>query len=93
MEASHCFDPEENCKTEGLILPIAEYEHEEGISITGGFVYHGKELSGLTDKYIFADWTGPMFYLEKKGESWIRGTSVLQHKPSRRFENSEFCTG
>jgi len=82
MEASHCFDPEENCKTDGLILPIAEYEHEEGISITGGFVYHGKELSGLTDKYIFADWTGPMFYLEKKGESWIRGTISLAAKPS-----------
>jgi glucose/arabinose dehydrogenase len=82
MEASHCFDPEENCKTEGLILPISEYEHEEGISITGGFVYCGKELTILTDKYIFADWTGPMFYLEKKGESWMRGTVSLAPKPS-----------
>lgn len=77
MEAGHCFDPEENCNKEGLILPIAEYEHEEGISVTGGFVYHGKELSKLTDKYIFADWTGPMFYLEKKGGSWIRGKISL----------------
>lgn len=82
MEADHCFDPEENCNTEGLILPIAEYKHEEGISITGGFVYHGKELSGLSDKYIFADWTGPVFYLEKKGESWIRGKISLAAKPT-----------
>jgi glucose/arabinose dehydrogenase len=82
MEANHCFDPEENCKTEGLILPISEYEHEEGISITGGFVYRGKELTKLTDKYIFADWTGPMFYLEKKGESWNRGTVSITAKPS-----------
>jgi glucose/arabinose dehydrogenase len=82
MEAGHCFDPEENCKTEGLILPISEYEHEEGISITGGFVYRGKELGKLADKYIFADWTGPMFYLEKKGESWMRGTVSLEAKPS-----------
>jgi|688.fasta_scaffold06145_2 glucose/arabinose dehydrogenase len=82
MEAGHCFDPEENCKTEGLILPISEYEHEEGISITGGFMYRGKELAKFADKYIFADWTGPMFYLEKKGESWIRGTVSLAAKPS-----------
>lgn len=82
MEASHCFDPEENCKTDGLILPIAEYEHEEGISITGGFVYQGNEFAGLRGKYIFADWTGPMFYLEKKGESWIRGTVSLTAKPT-----------
>lgn len=82
MEAGHCFDPEENCKTEGLILPIAEYEHEEGISITGGFLYRGKELAGLSERYIFADWTGPMFYLEKKGESWIRGTVNIADKPA-----------
>ncbi len=82
MEANHCFNPEENCKQEGLILPIAEYEHEEGISITGGFVYRGKELATLSEKYIFADWTGPMFYLEKKSESWIRGAINLEAKPT-----------
>lgn len=82
MEAGNCFDPEENCNKEGLILPIAEYEHEEGISITGGFVYHGKEVSRLSDKYIFADWTGSMFYLENKGGSWTRGKISLADKPS-----------
>lgn len=91
MEASYCFDPEENCKKVGLILPIAEYEHEEGISITGGFVYRGKELTKLTDKYIFADWTGPMFYLEKKGESWMRGTVSLAAKPSKDLKILSFA--
>jgi glucose/arabinose dehydrogenase len=91
MEASHCFDPEENCKTEGLILPISEYEHEEGISITGGFMYRGKEVNKLIDKYIFADWTGPMFYLEKKGESWIRGTVSLAVKPSEDLKILSFA--
>ena len=90
MEASHCFNPADNCKTEGLILPITEYEHEEGISITGGFVYRGKELTKLRDKYIFADWTGPIFYLEKKGESWIRGTVSLVAKPTKDFKILSF---
>lgn len=81
MEAGHCFDPEENCNTKDLKLPIAEYNHDTGISITGGFVYRGKEIPEISDKYIFADWTGPVFFLEKKGESWVRGNIVLNGKP------------
>lgn len=82
MEATHCFDPEENCKTEGLKLPIAEYDHDAGISIAGGYVYNGKSLTGMTGRYIFADWNGPLFYLEKKGESWQKGSIELNGKPS-----------
>ena len=62
MEATHCFDPEENCDSKGLKLPITEYDHDTGISITGGFVYQGKAIPEIADKYIFADWTGPVFF-------------------------------
>lgn len=82
MEASHCFDPENNCKTEGLKLPIYEYKHDEGISITGGYVYNGKSIPALSRKYIFADWTGPVFFLEKSGNVWQKGKIELVDKPS-----------
>ena len=82
MEASHCYDPETNCKTEGLTLPIHEYEHEIGISITGGYVYNGKAIPSLSGKYIFADWTGPMFFLEQNGKIWKDGNIELVNKPS-----------
>jgi glucose/arabinose dehydrogenase/plastocyanin len=45
----------------GLIDPISgpqgtlEYDHNEGISITGGFVYRGKAIPELYGKYIFGD--------------------------------------
>ena len=39
MEGSLCFDPPTNCDTTGLTLPVAEYDHTEGCSITGGTVY------------------------------------------------------
>ena len=42
----------------GLIDPILEYDHDEGTSIIGGFVYHGKLLPQLTGKYVFGDWRG-----------------------------------
>jgi len=45
----------------GLIDPISgalgtlEYDHNEGISITGGFVYRGTAFPELYGKYIFGD--------------------------------------
>ena len=38
------------------IDPIHAYGHEEGISITGGFVYRGSRLPSLQGQYIFGDW-------------------------------------
>ena len=52
----------------GLIDPISgpggtlEYDHQDGISITGGFVYRGSLIPELIGKYVFGDLalhTGP----------------------------------
>ena len=37
------------------VLPIYEYSHEEGRSITGGFTYYGKNNPSLTGAYIYGD--------------------------------------
>ncbi len=45
----------------GLIDPISgplgtlEYDHDDGISITGGFVYRGTAIPELVGKYVFGD--------------------------------------
>ena len=45
----------------GLIDPITgtlgtlEYDHGDGISITGGFVYRGNDIPELYGKYVFGD--------------------------------------
>jgi hypothetical protein len=38
-----------------LTLPIFEYAHSQGCSITGGFVYRGNKISSLNDYYIYGD--------------------------------------
>ncbi len=45
----------------GLIDPITgtlgtlQYDHDDGISITGGFVYRGDDIPELYGKYVFGD--------------------------------------
>ncbi len=55
----------------GLIDPIAEYDHDDGISVIGGFVYRGSEIPELVGKYVFGDFStgffnpdGRLFYLD-----------------------------
>jgi glucose/arabinose dehydrogenase len=55
MEGVHCFRPPIGCRTEGLELPIAEYDHSLGCSITGGYVYRGTHILGLIGRYVFGD--------------------------------------
>lgn len=81
MEGTHCYNPATGCDGKGMTMPIAEYNHNEGICVIGGYVYNGKILSSLKSKYIFADWTGPVSYLQQKGVKWIRGKVTFQNIP------------
>ncbi len=56
MEGSRCYHPSFGCDRGGLELPITEYTHRHGRSITGGFVYRGKTISRLQGRYVFADY-------------------------------------
>ena len=52
--------------TGNFINPIAEYDHGEGnAAISGGFVYRGTQIPGLTGKYVFGDLqSGKIFYID-----------------------------
>lgn len=54
-EGAHCYDAEQ-CRTRGLIDPVAEYSHAEGCSVTGGYVYRGERLPRLQGTYIYGDY-------------------------------------
>ncbi|MBS1493902.1 MAG: PQQ-dependent sugar dehydrogenase [Bacteroidetes bacterium] len=57
MEGNHCFNPATNCDTNGLVKPIFEYPHSDGLSINGGYVSYGNSLPNLKGKYIYGDWS------------------------------------
>lgn len=57
MEGTHCYEPSTGCDQTGLTLPVWEYSHNVGGSITGGVVYRGSQIEELEGKYLVADYT------------------------------------
>jgi glucose/arabinose dehydrogenase len=41
----------------GLIDPVAEYDHDEGVAVVGGFVYRGSAIPALRGRYVFGDYS------------------------------------
>jgi glucose/arabinose dehydrogenase len=74
MEGMHCFNPSTGCNMNGLILPIAEYDHAEGEAVVGGFVYRGNAIPDLVGSYILGDYiSGTIWKLvEDQSGNWTR---------------------
>jgi glucose/arabinose dehydrogenase len=73
MEGFHCFNPAE-CDPASLPveLPVTEYDHAQGCSITGGYVYRGANYPELTGTYLYGDYCSGLVWglrLEADG-SW-----------------------
>jgi glucose/arabinose dehydrogenase len=54
MEGRHCFQSD-GCDQTDLVLPVLEYDHSAGCSISGGYVYRGAAIPGLQGHYFYAD--------------------------------------
>lgn len=86
MEGAHCYNPETDCRTPDLILPVMEYGHDKGrCSITGGYVYRGKAIPSLAGRYLYGDYcSGELFLFSTQGGSEATGRpTVLMKTPLR----------
>ncbi len=71
MEGFHCYNPGSNCNDGTLELPILEYGHGLGCSVTGGFRYRGSAIPGLYGVYLYGDYcTGRIWRADQGGGGW-----------------------
>ena len=61
MEGRTCYGAG-TCSQQGLILPVIDYAHSDGCSVTGGYVYRGTAIPNLAGHYFYADYC----------QGWIR---------------------
>jgi len=58
MEGTLCYAAE-TCDTQGLTMPVLEYEHgandSNGCAVIGGYVYRGSAIPELQGQYIYSD--------------------------------------
>ena len=86
MEGSTCFRTR-SCNGDGLQAPVAEYGHNLGCSVTGGYVYRGKRLPTLEGVYLYADFcSGRIWGLRYDGTE-VTAQAELVRAP---FEISSF---
>ena len=77
MEGSRCYEGGD-CDTSDKVLPITEYEHDLGCSVTGGFVYRGEEFPDLQGGYFFADYcSGRIWAIDAGAPGPVEPTLLL----------------
>jgi glucose/arabinose dehydrogenase len=62
MEGTACYSPSSGCNRTGLTLPVLDYDHSQGCSVTGGYVYRGAAIPALGGTYFYGEYC----------EGWVR---------------------
>lgn len=82
VEGTRCFHVQD-CDLSLYTSPAITYTHEEGLSITGGFVYRGNEIPELRGTYFYSDWVN----------QWIRSFKYVDGQVTEEKEWTEELGG
>ena len=73
--------------------PVAQYDHSEGLAISGGYVIRNDALPELEGKYIFGDIpTGQVFYVQADSLQQGRQAPIYRMGVARQGEPTTFRT-
>ncbi len=89
LEGTHCYNSL-HCSKAGLVLPIVEYDHSQGCSVTGGTVYRGKKFPSLQGIYLYSDYcSGRIWGLKQSGTIWLNTLLINSRLSISSFGENE----
>ena len=79
MEGTHCFNPSTDCRTADMTLPVAEYSHAFGCSVTGGYRYRGTQFRRMRGLYFYSDFcSGTIWTLRESPDGTFTSRAALE---------------
>jgi glucose/arabinose dehydrogenase len=81
MEGTHCYT--RGCSQTGLTLPVLDYAHNQGCSVTGGYVYRGPAIPALVGHYLYADYCS----------GWVRSFQYQGGRAANRLDRPALKPG
>jgi glucose/arabinose dehydrogenase len=76
MEGTSCYSPSSGCNRTGLTLPVLDYGHGDGCSVTGGYVYRGSLVPALRGMYFYGDYCS----------GWVRSFVLTGSQAAQRLD-------
>ncbi len=73
-----------------FVQPVHTYHHEQGRSVTGGYVYRGSAVPALIGAYVYADFTsGNVWALVHDGVQTVSNTQIASAPSPASFGEDE----
>ena len=81
-EGTHVYEDKDPNPEGHLVMPVYEYSHDEGCSVTGGYVYRGDAFPGASGRYFFGDFCSGTVWSLALDEEKVRNVDESGHIPS-----------
>lgn len=75
-EGTHCYQSS-NCNNPEFIDPVLEYDHDQGCSVTGGYVYRGNAIASLQGAYLYGDFCSGTIWAASEKSKGVYESSPL----------------
>lgn len=75
-EGAVCYPSGTACNPAGITMPLIDYDHSDGCSITGGYVYRGSAIPEIAGRYFYSDFCS----------GWLRSFFVANGTATERVD-------